>query len=87
MTGKPASGVPGAMGPVEGAAFLYGVLVLIEPAPAAKQLAEPIDWFTGFSVMIGSGSPATLRVCGFARWHGEVVDDPGGDEDRVLDIS
>jgi len=37
--------------------------------------------------MIGSGSPATLRVCGFARWHGEVVDDPGGDEDRVLDIS
>jgi len=71
------------MGSVEGAAALCGVLI----EPAAKQPAESIDSSAGISFVIGPGSLAIMRVCGFTHWHGEADDDPGGDGDIVIDIS
>lgn len=58
VTGIPASGVQSAMGPVEGAAALCGVLKEL----SAKQLAEPIDLFARSISMIGSGSQAKWRA-------------------------
>jgi len=82
-TGMPTLGVQGAMGPVEGAVALCCAFM----EPAAKQVAKPVVSVAGLRFVMGSGSPAIFRACGFTHWPGEDVDDSGEGGDIVIDIS